>query len=264
MNTTRHRAIALSALAALFLLAGCSSGPGVDTGVRSSTPSPFPTPEETAEVTQAASEEPTSTSTEESEPEREITISEVGFIDGGKYGSPMAYAVVGNPTEDAAFVTVDFTAYDADDAVLTTETGFTPLARAGQTMISVADLYLPEGVRVDHVDATITQADTDKDTHPESQMHGIDLAFFADEYAPRLTGKIESAYINSYDQVEVVALCRDGDEVVGVGYTYVDRFVTPDTPVPFELSLTGTGSSESCDVLAAPGWLSEERTPGEA
>lgn len=263
MNTTRNRSATVAVAAALLLLAGCSSGPSVDTDVHSSTPSP--TPEEEAEVTAAASESPSPPPTEEPEPEPEITIAEVGFVPGGEWNMPMAYAVVENPSDNAVWAQIDFTAYDADDAVLTNEMGFIPLMRAGQTVPAVTDLFAPEGTTVDHVEAVITSVDSQLDESPGSQMHGANLNVFDDGYGMiTLTGVIESDYINSYDQVEVVALCRDGDEVTGAGYTYVDRFVTPDTPGPFEVMLTGTGTPETCEVLASPGFGSTERTPDEA
>src|SRR5699024_3333547 len=175
--------------------------------------------------------------------------------EGGEWDFPMAYAMVDNPSDNAAFAQVDFTAYDSQGAVLTTEIGFVPMMRAGQSMPAVMDLFIPEGTTVDKVEAAITTVDSQVDEYPESQMHGTNLSVFDDGYGMvTLTGVIESAYINSYDEVEVVALCRDGDEVTGAGYTYVERFVTPDTPGPFEVVLTGAGTSETCEVLAAPGF----------
>lgn len=262
MHTTRHRAAILAAAAALLVLAGCSSSPGVDTDVQGSTPTP--TPEQTEEITGAASESPSPTPTEEPESEPEITLSEVGFLNGGEFGIPTAYALAENPSEHVVALQLEFSAYNADDAVLATEIGFTPIIRSGQTVPAVTDLFVPEGTRIDRVEAVIVSMDSEPDESPTSQMHGANLSFFDDGYTATLTGMIESDYINSYDQVEVVALCRDGDEVTGAGYGWVERFVTPDTPAPFEVMLTGTGSAETCEVLAAPGLSSTERTPDES
>lgn len=250
------------AAAALFVLAGCSSGPEVDTDVQASTPSP--TPEQTEEVTEDASESPSPAPTEEPEEEPEITLSEVGFLDGGEFGIPTAYAVAENPSEHVVALQLEFSAYDSDDAVLATEIGFTPVIRAGQSVPAVTDLFPPEGTRIDRVEAVIVSVDSEPDESPTSQMHGANLNFFDDGYTATLTGVIESDYINSYDQVEVVALCRDGDEVTGAGYGWVERFVTPETPAPFEVMMTGTGSAETCEVAASPSFSSTERTPEES
>lgn len=240
MGVIRQRMLTtLVSLATVAVLGACSSN--------------APASPDRVESTPQESAAPTATEEAVSEPEGEVTVSQVGWV-ADDY-STVPYGTVSNTTDQVSSVSVNFAAYDAAGTVLGTSSD-TTMVRAGQTQFVIGYLDIPAGAVVAKVDGQAAVNSSEVDSSPGSAMTAGQINVSSDEYSSKVTGTIESTYEQSVTDVLATAVCTDAaGTVVAVGFTFVEASVAPGAEAPYEISLTGSAPT-ACTVNATPSGLS--------
>jgi hypothetical protein len=154
-----------------------------------------------------------------------------------------AVALVRNPTDQAASLTVKLAAYDPAGKLLGTQDGASVIARAGATVATGAPLDIKPDVKLGKVTAVVTVGDSSKDAHPDSRFEASQIRLKKGDFelGHDILAQVTSHYAQNVTQVYVAAVCFDtSGNLVGGGEDYLDRIDSAQTvPVQFDVDVTG-------------------------
>jgi hypothetical protein len=130
--------------------------------------------------------------------------------------------IVENPNLGVALNEVSYEVVVADDqgAILGANQSFVWLLTPGQRLAVANAMAVAEGERAGGLFVRV------RSWHvvPTDPLQATDVGFVADEVAPRVTGRIASAFPSVVDNVRVSALAFDSDgAIIGAGHAFIAR-----------------------------------------
>lgn len=190
----------------------------------------------------------------EKEPE-EKTLEEIKKLELVKYGFGQegisaSYAfILKNPNQGYSINSSQYqiAAYDANEIVLDTDSGYINLIFPDQTVGIAGSMYLNEGEEISKIEVQIK--DGDPETSEQIPTFSTqNVTFFEDDYFSYVTGVIASPYEITLEDIRVSAVLYDAeDNIVGGGYTYLD-FLLPNSAAGISFSVEHQGEVSSIEL----------------
>ncbi|HID34470.1 MAG TPA: hypothetical protein EYP25_07875 [Anaerolineae bacterium] len=182
--------------------------------------------------------DPPPTPTPEPEP---ITVTNFGF---GQDGRSVGFAfIVENPNMGLAFEDSQYqlAAYDENDVVVETDSGYINLLLPGQSLGVGGDLFLDEGVTVSKIEVQLN-AGNPEPTEPIPTFTVESVAYHAGDHFSHATGVINNPYDIDLTNLRVSAIVYDETgNIIGGGYTY-QNFILANGSNGTEVSVTSAGN----------------------
>ena len=168
----------------------------------------------------------------------------------GQDGSQMGVAfIVENPNPGHTFESSQYqiAAYDANNTVVETESGYVTLLLPGQRAGIATTMFLNEGVTVARVDVQL-KAGRAQPSEPVPTFTVDAVTYMPEEYFPKVTGTITSPYQQDLENIRVSAVAYDAaGQIIGGGFTFVD-FVPAGGQAAVEVSVTTAGPPASVEL----------------
>ncbi len=227
-----------------------------------------PTETATKEPTEAPTEEPTEAPTVT--PSKEIQKLELvkqGFGQDDSFGS---YAfILENPNQNSSINNSKFqiAIYDANDTILTTESGYIDVVLPGQILGIAGDLYLDEGQVISKIEVQIKDGDPEN-ADPMPTIETSNINYFIGDYFSYVTGEINNPYDIDLTDLRVSAILYDvAENIIGGGYTYLD-FILANTSTGISILMEDYGDVNSIEIYPIiSGWTffeSDSEKPEDA
>ncbi|WP_143762019.1 hypothetical protein [Isoptericola variabilis] len=176
---------------------------------------------EPAAVTPDAEPTETQTPEEEPTPEPEVSISYTGWVEseGGEYS--YGVVILDNPNEGMGYEAGQFeiSALDKDGTILDTTQEYGTVLPGQQFALHA----MFEADASEIVDLEVRGPMSMDDLSDAGTIEVSDVEVTHDEWSSRITGTLSGNFAEDLESVRVIAVVRNGTDLVAVEWTYVDR-----------------------------------------
>jgi hypothetical protein len=192
---------------------------------------------------------------------QELVVVDQGF---GQEELEVGYGiVVENPGESAISDSeYQVTFYDADGAVLDTETGYLGLILPGQRLNIGDSVYLSEGQVADTMEVNLNTGDA-VETEFNAPLVTEQVLYRPDEFYSSVLGVISNPFSWDIQGVEVWSVAYDeAGKIIGGGSTYLS-FISGGTSTGVDMYITSNGTVASVELNAAMSSNTNYENPDE-
>lgn len=143
-----------------------------------------------------------------------------------------------------------------DGTVLDTNEGYINLLLPEQTLGLGSDLFLNEGMEIDHIDVQVLAGDF-IEIEPIPFFTYENVVFQPGSYSSKVTGVVVSPYSSDITDLKVSAIAyNENGEIIGSGDTFLD-FSPANGKAAVEVSVTVDGTPATVEIYATITSLSD-------